>query len=134
MRADDIGYRSLTWPRHTPLRPAADESGENGSGSAPASSPELDRICAQMESLFVHYLFKEMRNTVPEGGLIGKGPAEEIYTSMLDAEWARKLSDCGGIGLAAVLRRQMASAIEAAGDTGESPGVEIVKGFKATAR
>lgn len=68
---------------------------------------ELSDACRQMESLFIHHLFKEMRNTIHKSGFISGGRAEEIYTSMLDAEMAAKISNRGGIGLSEMLLHQL---------------------------
>ena len=68
---------------------------------------ELSDACRQMESLFIHHLFKEMRATIHKSGFISGGNAEEIYTSMLDAEMAAKISTSGGIGLAQMLLNQL---------------------------
>ena len=53
--------------------------------------PELRDACQQMESLFIHHLLKEMRATIDKSGFISGGRAEEIYTSMLDAETANNI-------------------------------------------
>jgi Rod binding domain-containing protein len=50
-----------------------------------------------------------MRATIPKSGFISGGNAEEIYTSMLDAEMAAKISTRGGIGLAEMLLHQLGS-------------------------
>ena len=71
------------------------------------NDPELRDACLQMESLFVHHLLKEMRATIDKSGFISGGRAEEIYTSMLDAETAKKISARGGIGLAQMLFHQL---------------------------
>ena len=78
-----------------------------GTSNGSASDPELVDACRQMESLFVYHLFKEMRGTIHQAGFIGGGRAEEIYTSMMDAELAAKLSKRGGIGLAKMLLHQL---------------------------
>jgi flagellar protein FlgJ len=52
-------------------------------------------------------MFKEMRNTIPEGGLIEKSNADEIYTQLQDAEAAKLMSRQGGIGLSDVMLRQL---------------------------
>jgi flagellar protein FlgJ len=70
---------------------------------------ELGDACRQMESLFIHHLFKEMRSTIHKSGFISGGRAEEIYTSMLDAEMAAKISTRGGIGLSEMLLHQLSS-------------------------
>ena len=69
--------------------------------------PELREACVQMESLFIHHLLKEMRSTIHKSGFISGGRAEEIYTSMLDAEMAVKISKTRGIGLAEMMLHQL---------------------------
>ena len=71
--------------------------------------PELRDACLQMESLFIHHLLKEMRATIYKSGFISGGRSEEIYTSMLDAETAKKISARGGIGLAQMLLHQLSN-------------------------
>jgi flagellar protein FlgJ len=73
------------------------------------SEPELRDACRQMESLFIHHLFKEMRATIHKSGFISGGRAEEIYTSMMDAEMAAKISTRGGIGLSEMMLHQLGS-------------------------
>jgi flagellar protein FlgJ len=68
---------------------------------------ELRNVCRQMESLFIYHLLKEMRATIPKSGFISGGRAEEIYTSMMDAEMADKISTRGGIGLSEMLLHQL---------------------------
>ena len=71
------------------------------------NEPELRDACLEMESLFIHHLLKEMRATIDKSGFISGGRAEEIYTSMLDAETAKNISTRGGIGLAQMLLHQL---------------------------
>jgi flagellar protein FlgJ len=71
--------------------------------------PEMRDACRQMESLFIHHLLKEMRTTIHKSGFISGGRAEEIYTSMLDAETAANISTRGGIGLSEMLLHQLGS-------------------------
>ena len=72
-----------------------------------AADPKLRDVCRQMESLFIHHLLKEMRATIHKSGFISGGRAEEIYTSMMDAEIAVKIAERGGIGLSEMLLRQL---------------------------
>jgi flagellar protein FlgJ len=69
--------------------------------------PKLQEACVEMESLFIHHLLKEMRATIHKSGFISGGRAEEIYTSMLDAEMAVEISKTRGIGLAEMLLHQL---------------------------
>jgi flagellar protein FlgJ len=68
---------------------------------------EMHDACLQMESLFIHHLLKEMRATIHKSGFISGGRAEDLYTSMMDAEIAAKISKNGGIGLANMLLGQL---------------------------
>jgi flagellar protein FlgJ len=72
-----------------------------------ATDPKLGDVCRQMESLFIHHLLKEMRATIHKSGFISGGRAEEIYTSMMDAEMATKISESRGIGLSEMLLHQL---------------------------
>ena len=70
-------------------------SGEN--------SPQLKKACAELESLFIFYLLKEMRATIPKTGLINGGRAEEIYTSMLDSQISKEMASQRGIGFSSLI-------------------------------
>ena len=67
----------------------------------------LSDACRQMESLFINHLFKEMRATINKSGFISGGKAEEIFTSLLDVELSKKMSNAGGIGLSSILMKQL---------------------------
>lgn len=74
----------------------------------------LEKACADFEAIFVEQLFKTMRASVPESGLLDGGRAEDIYTSMMDQQVAREMAHGhGAIGLAkqmeARLTRYMAT-------------------------
>ncbi len=69
--------------------------------------PKLRAACAEMESLFISHLIKEMRSTVEKSGFIDGGQAEEIFTSLLDVEISKKISASEGIGLSAILLEQL---------------------------
>ena len=75
--------------------------------AAGQADPKLQAACRDMESLFLSYLFKEMRATINKSGFISGGKAEEIFTSLLDVELSKKMSDAGGIGLSSILLKQL---------------------------
>ena len=78
-----------------------------GNQSVEKSDSDLHAACAEMESLFISYLFKEMRATIDKSGFISGGRAEDIFTSMMDAEISREMSTVGGIGLSTLLMDQL---------------------------
>lgn len=86
------------------------EAAEAAMGKLPGNpnGHRLEEACEQLESLFIHQLFQQMRATVPKSGLLGGGSTEALYTSMLDQQMSQDLAAQGGIGLAALLRDQLA--------------------------
>ncbi len=62
------------------------------------ADPENIKAGEAMEGMFLDYMMKVMRETVPKGEF--SSPATEIYQSMLDSEHAQKAAHAGGIGLA----------------------------------
>lgn len=71
--------------------------------------PKLKTACDEVESLFIHHMLSEMRKTVTKSGLFDGGRAEEIYTSLMDAELAKTMAASGGLGLARMLQEQMSA-------------------------
>lgn len=78
-----------------------------GKGDATARS-ELSEACQKLESLFLRWLLKEMRATVPESGLLDQSPGRETYEDLLDDALATSLARGGGFGLAKALEAQLA--------------------------
>lgn len=68
---------------------------------------QIEKACRDFESLFIQHMLKQMRQTVPQNGLFSGGSAEQFYTSMLDGEVAKTISNQRGIGLAPALIRQL---------------------------
>ena len=68
---------------------------------------ELENACRDFEALFLGYMMKEMRKTVPDDGLFSGGRAEQMYTAMLDDETAKSITRHNGLGLAPMLYRQL---------------------------
>ena len=90
-----------------------------------ASKPDLDpdfkknrdlealkQSTREIEALFINELFKAMRKTIPDGGLIEKNMSEDIYQEMLDFERAKTASEGKGFGLAQAMFEQYRHLIE----------------------
>lgn len=78
---------------------APDEKGE--------SYQKLLKVSRDFESIFLGYLLKSMRDTVPKGEFLGHSRESEIFGSLRDEELAKKLSEAGGIGLSKLLVDQL---------------------------
>jgi peptidoglycan hydrolase FlgJ len=68
---------------------------------------ELKKACAELESLFIFHLLKEMRSSIPKSGFLGGGKGEDLYNSMFDAQIARELASERGIGLSTLLMERL---------------------------
>jgi len=87
-----------------PKTPALTPSGED---------PEAIRDAArQFESVFLHQVFKTMRSTVPKGGLVDSGFGGEVFTDMLDQQYAEIASANGQVGLAGIIAAQLGAPMQ----------------------
>ncbi|MBH23249.1 MAG: hypothetical protein CMH57_02070 [Myxococcales bacterium] len=76
----------------------------------------IRKAAREFEAHFLTHMFKVMRDTVPKDGLFQQSFSNDTYTSMLDQEYSKLLSDGGGFGLAAVLERQFSGAVSSEPD------------------
>jgi len=76
-------------------------------GEAAGENPKLKKACQDFETIFLHYMLKTMRSSIPEGGGLEAGPGEKVFRDMLDETWAKRLSERGGIGIARMLYEDM---------------------------
>ena len=72
--------------------------------ATPAPLPEHERLrraARDLEGVFVEQMFKAMRESVPEGGVVDGGTGEEMFTALLDqklsalvpTKWDRGLAE-----------------------------------------
>jgi flagellar protein FlgJ len=62
--------------------------------------PQTLKAAQGMEAMFLDYMLKVMRETVPKEDMDLESPATGIYRSMEDSEYAQRAAQAGGIGLA----------------------------------
>ena len=70
-----------------------------GRGRGIEEATALETASRQFESLLLNFMIREMRATVPESAIFPPSMAQEIFTSMLDEQYADSLAERGGIGL-----------------------------------
>ena len=73
---------------------------------APEKKEILDQ-CREFESVLVNSMLKSMRNTVEKSDLFSGGKGGEIYTALLDQQYAVMISKNSRTGLAEELYRQV---------------------------
>lgn len=98
---------AITPPSPRPAVAVAPRTAAPVTAGTDASDPSLKSACDGMEALFINHMLSEMRKTVPKSGFLDGGRAEEIYTSLMDAELATHMAGAGGLGLSTVLLEQL---------------------------
>lgn len=89
-------------------RPVVASGGQSGGqGQDLQRLGKMKASCADMESLFLGTLFKTMRQTVPEGGLLKKSAGSDLWESMFDQQISTALSQGEGIGVGQKIFGQM---------------------------
>ena len=73
---------------------------------------KLKETCQEFESLFVSMMMKEMRKTVPDGGLLSSSFATDTYQDMFDEEISKAASRGNGIGIADAMYRQISTKLK----------------------
>jgi flagellar protein FlgJ len=61
----------------------------------------------ELEKFFVYMLIKEMRKTVPEGGLLDSGLASRMQEQFLDDALAGAIAESGQMGVGSMVREQL---------------------------
>lgn len=104
MDIDSAMFQMRTADSERTLR---DVKSSQGAGKNTSDKEELEEVSRQFESLLLNMMIKEMRATVPESGLFPESMAKDIFTSMLDEQYADAMSENGGIGLQRLLVDQL---------------------------
>lgn len=81
--------------------------GPSEAAPPPGESQRLKEVSQEFEALLLSFLFKAMRQTVPKSDFLGKGREREWYAGLLDLELARSLAGGAGIGLSALISRDL---------------------------
>ena len=107
---DKLGLTPQAYPPASPTARSAKapimSSGLNK--TRPNEQARLAKACSEFEALFIEQLFKTMRATVPDAGLLRGGRAEEIYTGILDQQIAVEMAQGqGSLGLASRLQSRL---------------------------
>ncbi len=81
---------------------------------------KLRKVCADFESVFLHFILKSARKTVPQEGLLGNSNESRIYKSIMDEQMARSVSSGRGTGLGALLYEELKGNEDASSEVSEN--------------
>ena len=68
----------------------------------------IDQAATGFESMFLSMVLKQMRQTLEEGGLFGNDTGD-VYGGLFDLYLGQHLAAAGGLGIAAMVKRQLES-------------------------
>ena len=71
---------------------------------------ELYKASVDFESLFIRQMLEVMRKTIHrEDDMLGGGMTQDVFEGMLYDEYAKKMAQTAGFGLAETIYRQLSS-------------------------
>ena len=69
---------------------------------------KLRKVCADFESIFTYYMFKTMRQSIPQSGYFKQSPGKDAYNILFDQKVAEEMAKKGkGAGLQQTLFEQL---------------------------
>ncbi len=72
---------------------------------------KLKEACKKFEAIFIEYMLKTMRKSIPKSNLFKRENAEEIYTSLFDQKIAEKIAESKGLGISEILYEKLSKLI-----------------------
>ena len=55
----------------------------------------LKKVCADFESIFTYYMFKTMRQSIPQSGYFKQSPGKDAYNMLFDQKVAEEMANKG---------------------------------------
>lgn len=91
-------------PRMLMNQASSPEKPESKSGKDPE---QLRQKCQDFEAIMIQAMFKSMRASVTDGGLLPKGNDQQIFQDLMDQKVAVEMSRKQGMGIGDALFRQL---------------------------
>lgn len=76
-------------------------------GSQARDEQQLKETCAEFEAVMVQSMFKAMRGSETEDGLVEKDMASEVYRDLFDGQVARELAHEQSMGIGQQIYKQL---------------------------
>lgn len=88
-------------------------------GFNPKDVAEIKNSSEEFEAMFMEIMLRTMREAIPKSGLVDGGNAEDIYSGMLDYEYAKTMAAQRTSGIADSLEKELLTAIQKQAKTAE---------------
>jgi Rod binding domain-containing protein len=79
-----------------------------------AGRSDIRRVAEEFESVFIAQMLQPMFAGVETDPMFGGGPSEDVYRSLMVAEYGKLITSRGGIGIAAQVEAELIRMQEAA--------------------
>jgi len=76
-------------------------------GADLSKKPDIRAAAEEFEAVFLNNMLQSMFTSLEEGGVWGSGNGAEAWQGMLVDEYAKTITDAGGIGLADSVEREL---------------------------
>jgi len=96
-----------------------DFKGLNELRGQPADEEALRKVAHQFEALFTQMMLKQMRASLPKGGLFDSNQSE-MYQEMFDKQVSLSLTQNSGMGLSELLVRQLGKNLPQGADASDT--------------
>lgn len=73
----------------------------------PATLRRIDESAKDFEASFLSEMIKPMFEGIEVDEMFGGGRGEEVFRDMMVQEYGKKMSDSGGVGIAAFVRNEL---------------------------
>ncbi|MEQ9640474.1 MAG: rod-binding protein [Alphaproteobacteria bacterium] len=90
-----------------PLAPPPSANARPQAPAEPQRDPRAWATAKDFESFFVSQMLEQISTGIKTDGPFGGGHAEKIYRSMMNGEYAKAITQTGGIGLADTVYREI---------------------------
>ena len=82
-----------------------------------APRQQIRDLSQRFEGLLLSQMFSSMRETVPQGGLVDRGFAQQTYQDMMDKQVASLSAEHQGLGMGEALYRHLVQGLGSEGTT-----------------
>jgi len=94
---------------HIDPRMYTNQSSRLEKGTVARDDAALRETCEEFEAVMVQLMFKTMRSSEVDSGLIEKDAASDVYRDLFDGEVARELAHKQSMGLGHMIYQQLSA-------------------------
>jgi len=119
----DLKFGTDSTLRYATTRSADASAYAHGAQTRGKDAAAVKKVAGEFEALFVGMVLKSMRETVGKDPITDGGRGEELFRSLLDQEYARIITEHGGLGLSTMLEQQLDSSTQGAARVRPAPAM-----------